>query len=160
MAGSVVAKAATITEMYDFTATFSSSTSVNPWMGSFTITFDPTASGSLGPLPLDAFSSNLPASYNPFEYSQAASNIAVGDNCGSGAFCGASTGQAWLLFTVDAAGNPTPLSAALDGYASQTFDISIATTPIPEALPLFATGLGFLGLLGWRRKKKAAALAA
>jgi hypothetical protein len=28
------------------------------------------------------------------------------------------------------------------------------------ALPLFATGLGALGLLGWRRKKKAAALAA
>jgi hypothetical protein len=26
------------------------------------------------------------------------------------------------------------------------------------ALPLFATGLGALGLLGWRRKKKAAAL--
>jgi len=33
-------------------------------------------------------------------------------------------------------------------------------TPIPPALPLFATGLGALGLLGWRRKKKEAALAA
>ncbi len=29
--------------------------------------------------------------------------------------------------------------------------------PIPDALPLFATGLGALGLLGWRRKKKLAA---
>ena len=28
-------------------------------------------------------------------------------------------------------------------------------TPLPAALPLFATGLGALGLLGWRRKKKA-----
>jgi len=28
--------------------------------------------------------------------------------------------------------------------------------PLPGALPLFATGLGALGLLGWRRKKKAA----
>ena len=37
---------------------------------------------------------------------------------------------------------------------------SIATTPLPAALPLFASGLGALGLLGWRRKKKAAALAA
>jgi hypothetical protein len=26
--------------------------------------------------------------------------------------------------------------------------------PIPAALPLFATGLGVLGLLGWRRKRK------
>jgi hypothetical protein len=33
-------------------------------------------------------------------------------------------------------------------------------TPLPAALPLFATGLGALGLFGWRRKKKAPALAA
>ena len=31
----------------------------------------------------------------------------------------------------------------------------VQTTPIPAALPLFATGLGGLGLLGWRRKRKA-----
>ena len=30
-------------------------------------------------------------------------------------------------------------------------------TPLPAALPLFASGLGALGLLGWRRKRKAAA---
>ena len=35
-----------------------------------------------------------------------------------------------------------------------------SNTPLPGALPLFATGLGALGLLGWRRKRKAAALAA
>jgi hypothetical protein len=29
-------------------------------------------------------------------------------------------------------------------------------TPIPSALPLFATGLSALGLLGWHRKRKAA----
>ena len=33
-------------------------------------------------------------------------------------------------------------------------------TPLPAALPLFASGLGALGLLGWRRKKKRPALAA
>jgi CHRD domain len=32
-------------------------------------------------------------------------------------------------------------------------------TPLPAALPLFATGLGALGLLGWRRKRKAQAAA-
>jgi len=31
-----------------------------------------------------------------------------------------------------------------------------STVPLPAALPLFATGLGALGLLGWRRKRKAA----
>jgi len=30
-------------------------------------------------------------------------------------------------------------------------------TPLPAALPLFATGLGGLGLFGWRRKQKASA---
>jgi hypothetical protein len=35
-----------------------------------------------------------------------------------------------------------------------------STTPLPATLPLFASGLGVLGLLGWRRKRKAVALAA
>lgn len=35
-----------------------------------------------------------------------------------------------------------------------------AATPLPAALPLFVSGLGALGLLGWRRKKKTVALAA
>ena len=38
--------------------------------------------------------------------------------------------------------------------------LEIEQTPLPAALPLFATGLGALSLLGWRRKRKAAALAA
>jgi len=46
--------------------------------------------------------------------------------------------------------------AALSGQVT----VGTAVTPLPAALPLFATGLGALGLLGWRRKRKAAALAA
>jgi len=48
-----------------------------------------------------------------------------------------------------------PLSIAslnLTGYGDPA--------PLPPAFSLFATGLGALGLLGWRRKKKAAVLAA
>jgi len=33
---------------------------------------------------------------------------------------------------------------------------SASATPLPATLPLFATGLGAVGLLGWRRKRKAA----
>ena len=35
----------------------------------------------------------------------------------------------------------------------------VPSVPIPAALPLFATGLGALGLLGWWRKRKAQAAA-
>jgi hypothetical protein len=39
--------------------------------------------------------------------------------------------------------------------------LTVTQTPLPAALPLFATGLGAMGLFGWRRKRKsAAALAA
>ena len=36
---------------------------------------------------------------------------------------------------------------------SATF-VPVSQVPLPAALPLFATGLGVLGLLGWRRKRK------
>jgi type VI protein secretion system component Hcp len=54
-------------------------------------------------------------------------------------------------------------------FLNQTDDVSFAfaketttvtptgATPLPAALPLFASGLGALGLLGWRRKRKARA---
>jgi hypothetical protein len=34
---------------------------------------------------------------------------------------------------------------------------NFSTTPLPAALPLYATGLAALSLLGWRRKRKRAA---
>jgi hypothetical protein len=38
--------------------------------------------------------------------------------------------------------------------------VAVSATPLPAALPLYATGLGALALLRWRRKRKAASLAA
>jgi hypothetical protein len=32
-----------------------------------------------------------------------------------------------------------------------------SATPLPAALPLFASGLGAMGLLGWRKKRKGVA---
>jgi hypothetical protein len=51
-------------------------------------------------------------------------------------------------------------TTSLDGAAGSDLFVAPAETPLPAALPLFATGLGGLSLLGLRRKKKAAALAA
>jgi hypothetical protein len=49
--------------------------------------------------------------------------------------------------------------------ATGTGDFSVtgaaaATTPLPAALPLFATGMASIGLLRWRKKKKATLKAA
>ena len=42
---------------------------------------------------------------------------------------------------------------------SSGVDLFIGAIPIPAALPLFATGLGALGLLTWRRKRRQVAAA-
>ena len=47
-------------------------------------------------------------------------------------------------------GDPT-LTDAMSGSRA------VAETPLPAALPLFASGLGAIGFFGWRRKRKMAA---
>jgi hypothetical protein len=62
------------------------------------------------------------------------------------------------LFNVTVSGAPIWFVAAgvTNGGTSGIIAAdSVATTPLPAALPLFASGLGTLGVLGWRRKKKA-----
>jgi len=43
---------------------------------------------------------------------------------------------------------------------NQAVNFDISTTPLPAALPLFATGIGAMGLFGWRRKRKNTAVQA
>ena len=42
-------------------------------------------------------------------------------------------------------------------YAGTLTVATVAATPIPAALPLFASALGGIGFVGWRRRKNAAA---
>ena len=66
-------------------------------------------------------------------------------------------------FDVDASGSSTALDFLGYNVPSNTFlsDVSVTpdevATPVLAALPLFATGLGVMGLFGWRRKRKSAA---
>jgi len=63
-----------------------------------------------------------------------------------------------VLFSASASGSGT-VGLSLDDFFF-TAEASNIATPLPAALPLFASGIGGLGLLGWRKKKKAAAIAA
>ena len=76
-----------------------------------------------------------------------------------------STDNQWttetLSFTADSAsttieflGDSANISSRYIGL--DDVDVELATTPLPAALPLFASGLGALGLFGWRKKRKAA----
>jgi len=51
---------------------------------------------------------------------------------------------------VNAAGSPLAKPSVIVPLSGDGIE---ATTPLPAALPLFATGLGALGLFGWRRRK-------
>jgi hypothetical protein len=67
--------------------------------------------------------------------------------------------------TVGVTGSYVLSAAAFSTYCDFCDDVPFCTefiatgnvttiTPLPAALPLFATGLGAVGMLGWRRKRK------
>jgi hypothetical protein len=66
-------------------------------------------------------------------------------------------------FKLDTTLLPSPDGASTFNASNFYFSVDyadttvVSQTPLPVALPLFATGLGGLGLLGWRRKRKAQA---
>jgi hypothetical protein len=59
------------------------------------------------------------------------------------------------LFSVGTFLIPTDFNTKFDIHGVLTV-AAVATTPIPAALPLFASAIGGLGFVGWRRKRVAA----
>jgi hypothetical protein len=152
LARAVPAKADTITETYDFTATAPSTSPVTIWDGSFTVTFDPTVPDT-GTIALDAFSSNLPAAFNPFVAAvQTKDELVVGDNCNAFGCGAAGSNQAWLLFSVNDLGtNPSGIGVAINGEFVSNPSVTLAS-PVPG--PIVGSGLPGLilasgGLIAW-----------
>jgi hypothetical protein len=65
-----------------------------------------------------------------------------------------------VLFTAYSVGAIGGNAVETVSFNYSTLNITPAPVPLPAALPLCATGLGTLGLLGWRRKRRAAAIPA
>ena len=157
----------------------------DPVTGSFTITFDPTQTYtdsttgiSLNSLNI-ALDSALSFDYSPNAYTADGSNYAAGELVVGGSSDGAGnvlleSGNADFYLQILTV-TTTPafyqlgyvtsdgsyFYSALGSTGGSVSFTPVSTTPLPAALPLFATGVGAMGLFGWRRKRKnAAALAA
>jgi hypothetical protein len=79
--------------------------------------------------------------------------FSVGANAGSGSSAGF-----FELEEFFSEGFPT--SETVPKLSEEVIATAPSVTPLPAAFPLFATGLGALGLFGWRRKRKPSPLAA
>jgi hypothetical protein len=118
-----------------------------------------TGSASSGPLnqsPPEIFSNALDATGGKLLYVSSGGNGAL--------FTDFTGGGAQLEFGFnfpDGTIHVQNSSSSIFGAVTQPFQIAteevVSTVPLPGALPLIATGLGALGLLGWRRKRKALA---
>jgi hypothetical protein len=80
-------------------------------------------------------------------------------------FSGGGFDEIWVQALFNGGPDFDPLADIPAGYELVALDSiaateGVPTTPLPAALPLFATGFAGLGLLGWRRKRKNAAIAA
>jgi hypothetical protein len=114
------------------------------------VTSYPADLGNIGATPIDALVCTGGPCYNSFTVS---SSVITGAKFES------SNDDTWELAMFTAASD-----FGLENFNhNQTAYIvfsptgSFTVSPLPAALPLFASGLGALSLLGWRRKRKAIA---
>jgi hypothetical protein len=152
----------------------------NPVTGAFTITFDPTQTylDSTTGITLNSLNilldSALSFDYSPSAYTAGGQLFAAGElvvgGLNNGACCVELTPSTFndfylqiLNFTSAPAFEQLGYTIAANGdyfysaLGARGGSVSVTPTPLPAALPLFASGLGALGLFGWRRKRKSAA---
>jgi hypothetical protein len=177
--GFAPAKAATVNDFISFTDTGTYATNGDPVhgyqggaiaTGSFNIKFDPTQLYLAQPITgiitnltysvTDPFFQPLPLSLDQIKYF-------AFDGAGTLTLSSDQSLTKSLSFTMGitigingwAYGTGSSTWYSQDSYgntltSSGTATISASATPLPAALPLLASGLGALGVVGWRRKKK------
>ncbi len=151
---------------------------VNGTIGSDSYSYNTPVGGSFGPNP-----GNFPGPYNfevtctnntsgkicngPLTFTAsgatAANPFIIGAPLGHGLFPTDAIAFVADLSVSGSCGVDIPCTAGT-GFVGTTLDLTPpggpgVATPLPAALPLFASGLGGMGLFGWWRKRKARAVA-
>jgi len=121
---------------------------------SATLTIDMAGlQSAIAPFNWGAFSVDINGVSLPFSFNDGLSTSVVRSFVLDAAQLAAINATGFLSLNIDRNGSQDYIGFDYVSLAAQE-------TPLPAAFPLFATGLGALGLLGWRRRKKAAARAA
>jgi len=145
--------------------------------GHFIFTFSLAGGGTVDTLTISNtnFTYGGPGNYknSPFQFFTSE----ISSSCNGGGACTSTNGQVFNFHVTNFAGlitatdlyNGYSVLFAVDTYRPDcgftectgavgaigaTLSPPSFVTPLPSALPLFATGLGALGLFGWRRKRK------
>jgi hypothetical protein len=140
-----------------FTGNFTSGT--NLLWSTTANTVDITFTNPLSTITLGAESVSYGAYTETF---QAFDGSALVDTVSASGFDSGNTNGTPVIFLTLSAADITSIAIiTTNNGAGLGFTISslsgAVATPLPAALPLFATGLGAMGLIGWRRKRKAQA---
>ncbi len=179
LAAAIPAHAATVSDVVTFSANnfnsaFGSPVPVSTVTGSFTITFDPTQnySDTTSGITLDSLNITLGSALS-FNYASSTGLLEVGGiNDGTCCISYSPPSNDFWLYISDFNTSPSFFQLGytqgeddyyytFQGSEYGSVTVAPAATPLPATLPLFAGGLGAMGLFGWRRKRKnAAALAA
>ncbi len=149
-----------------FQGHFGGTAPVSPVGGSFNISFDPTVSylNQTAGITLDSLYINLGSPLS-FSYEPGNDVLRVGGLSGGAdiIYFNPPSDDFWLYLGNFASGTPTFLQL---GYTQANFDplnyfytgnltggVGVSPTPLPASLPLFASGLGLLTMVGLRRCK-------
>ena len=129
----------------------------DPTAGTNFLTFDPINSGPADHAIGDNNTGNGGGTSDPGNYATLIANNNVAQNSWNMEFFDT---PPLFPFLNSVPGSYAFELAAFDGagdeLARTSISVEVSAVPIPAALPLLAGGLGFMGLMGWRRKRKAA----
>jgi hypothetical protein len=154
---STTSRAALVTETIDFSfSNFSVGSPIDPWTGSFTITYDPSLASTSGSL--TAFSSDLPGGYGTFVWAfDSLQQLLIGDSC-IGSSCSVTTGfnQAAINITfAEAFITTTTNPQGFFGSSTSTIVTQVASVPEPSTWAMMILGFAGIAAMTYRRRKSA-----